>query len=192
VTDPRNAAAPGTRGTGGNENDQGRSEAIVGQTGDKADNEMQLLGCMLRCGSAAEIQSMTYAVPARVFSDRLTAALWLAGEHLANNNVADAATTVKVAVMAGLWPRDLHHEVTSRAVDAIEASKFDPWEWPFVALQVLDAHLRRETARRLSLVAADLPNVNPRNIVRDLLDAVEYAETVLGWMGHIDRQELAA
>lgn len=154
-----------------------------------SDHETQLLGCMLRSTSPAEIKAMTYAVPARGFDDRLTGALWAAGEQLALVNVADTATTVQIVVKAGLWPKDLHHEVTLRALEAIESARFDPAEWPHVAVEVLHGHLRRETARRLARVASILPGARVQDVVRGLLDAAEYADVVVGWIGHVSAGE---
>ena len=184
----RHKAAPG--GGPGAAGDQrgARSDSMLQATSDISD-ELQLLGCLLRCGSADEVVGMTFAVPPRVFDDRLNAALWRAGEQLAAHGVADAVTVVQSVLVAGLWPRDLHHEVTVRALDAVEGSRFDPWEWRLPALAVLEAHVRRETARRLALVASILPSARVQDVVRGLLDAAEYAEVVIGWIGHVSAGE---
>ena len=185
---PRTDETPGG-GPGDSGDRQGSgSSASVPPTGDDSD-ELQLLGCMLRCASADEVVGMTYAVPPRVFDNRLNAAMWRAGEQLAAHGVADAVTVVQSVLVAGLWPRDLHHEVTVRALDAVEGSRFDPWEWRLPALAVLEAHVRRETARRLALVASILPSARVQDVVRGLLDAAEYAEVVVGWIGHVSAGE---
>ena len=150
-----------------------------------SDHDTQLLGALLRATTATEVHAMVYAVPAEAFAHRLDQGIWTAAIALADNGIADPARTVQTVVAAGLWPRDLHHEVTARVIEAIEAARFDPHEWQTPAEDVLTDYARRVTASKLALVASGLPSAAPREIGRQLFAAAEFAETVVHWIDHV-------
>lgn len=150
-----------------------------------SDADTQLLGAMLRCNTAAEVLEMVYAIPAEAFEHRLDQAIWQAGQALADAGIADPARTVQTVAAAGLWPRDCHHEVTLRVIEAIEAARFGPHEWQTPAVDVLTAYARRVTASKLSMVAVVMPSATPREIGRQLFAAAEFAETVVHWIDHV-------
>ena len=156
-------------------------------------SETQLLGAMLRCTTAAEVQEIMWVIPSAAFEHRLDQAIWQAAMALADHGGADPARCVQVVVAAGLWPRDLHHEVTLRVIEAIETGRFDSHEWRTPAVDVLTAYARRVTAARLALLATGLGSARPQEIDRDLFAAAEFVETVVGWINHIEQpQEVAA
>ena len=146
------------------------------------DFELQLLGTMLRCQTPADVLDIMFTVPPEAFADPLNAAVWRAAEALADNGVCDPVSVVQTVVRAGLWPRDLHHEVTVRVVDAITDSRFDSDEWVTPALGVLYAHGRRTTASKLAHVARILPSARLHDVARELFEAAEFAETVAHWI----------
>lgn len=150
-------------------------------------SETQLLGAMLRCTTAAEVLEIMWVIPSAAFEDRLDQAIWQAAMALADQGGADPALCVQVVVAAGLWPRDLHHEVTLRVIEAIEETRFDPHEWQTPAVDVLTGYARRVTASRLALVANALGSARLQEIDRDLFAAAEFVETVVGWINHVER-----
>ena len=155
--------------------------------------ETQLLGAMLRCTTAAEVLEIMWVIPSAAFEQPLDQAIWQAAQALADHGGADPARTVQVVVSAGLWPRDLHHEVTLRVIEAMEHGRFDSHEWRTPAVDVLTAYARRVTAARLALLATGLGSARPQEIDRDLFAAAEFVETVVGWINHIEQpQEVAA
>ena len=183
---PGNEPAPGVHPGAGGDHVGARSLSSVKATGDTfGDHDSQLLGALLRATTAAEVHAMVYAVPAEAFEHRLDQGIWRAGQALADNGIADPARLVQTVVAAGLWPRDLHHEVTVRVIEAIEAARFDPHEWQTPAVDVLTAYARRVTASKLSMVAVVMPSATPREIGRQLFAAAEFAETVVHWIDHV-------
>lgn len=150
-------------------------------------SETQLLGAMLRCTTAAEVQEIMWVIPSAAFEHRLDQAIWQAAMALADHGGADPARCVQVVVAAGLWPRDLHHEVTLRVIEAIEVGRFDSHEWRTPAVDVLTGYARRVTASRLALLATGLGSARPREIDRDLFAVAEFVGHVVGWINHIER-----
>ena len=150
-------------------------------------SETQLLGAMLRCTTAAEVQEIMWVIPSAAFEHRLDQGIWQAAMALADHGGADPARCVQVVVAAGLWPRDLHHEVTVRVIEAIEVARFDSHEWRTPAVDVLTGYARRVTASRLALLATALGSARPCEIGRDLFAVAEFVETIVGWIGHIER-----
>lgn len=161
----------------------GGADPSVGDGSDKT-RELDLLGAMLRCQTPADVKDIMFTVPAEAFSHPLDTAIWRAAEALADNGVCDPVAVVRTVVTAGLWPRDLYHEVTVRVVDAITTCRFDPDEWVTPALDVLYAHGRRTTASKLSHVARILPSARLHDVARELFEAAEFAETVAHWIDH--------
>lgn len=169
----------------------GGAENSLRAGGDKA-AELELLGTMLRCQTPADVKDIMFAVPAKAFADPLNGALWRAAEALADNGVCDPVGVVQTVVAAGLWPRDLHHEVTVRVVDAIDGSRFDPTDWNTPAKEVLYAYGRRTTASKLAQVARVLPSARLHDVARDLFAVAEFAETVAYWIDHHENPEVEA
>lgn len=190
---PRDAAAPGWRPGAGEKSLCGNDTASVTATTDNdGDADTQLLGAMLRCSTAAEVHAIMYAIPAEAFERGLDQGIWRAAQALADRGVADPVKTVQAVVAAGLWPRDLHHEVTGRVVEAMIAGRFDPHEWQTPAVDVLTAYARRVLASRLARLATVLPTARPHNVARDLFAAAEFVETVVHWIEHIERPQVRA
>jgi hypothetical protein len=149
-------------------------------------HELQLLGTVLRCQTHTDVLNMTGTVPPEAFHRPLDAAIWRAAGTLADNGVADPVAVVRTVVAAGLWPRDLHHEVTVRVVDAITASRFDPHEWHTPAVDVLHAYARRTAAAKLSQVARILRGARLHTVARDLFAVAEIVQTAATKADHVD------
>ena len=202
--------APGAGGTGGGDQEDTGSVSTLPPTGDNSgqpaqahgrtapgdppqernsreEADTQLLGALLRATTATEVHAMVHAVPAEAFEHRLDQGIWRAGQALADSGIADPARVVQTVVAGGLWPRDLHHEVTVRVIEAIEVARFDSHEWRTPAVDVLTGYARRVTASRLALLATALGSARPCEIGRDLFAVAEFVETIVGWIGHIER-----
>lgn len=186
---PRHAAAPG--GQPGADAIADDDTSMVNDGGD-IPADTQLLGCLVRCRTAEQVNAITYAVPAEAFTAPVDTAIWRAAEILADEGVSDPASIARTVMVYELWPKDLHHEVSVRLVDAIVQGRFEAHEWQTPAVDVLTAYARRATARHLALLATSLSSARPQNIARDLFAAAEFAETVVHWIGHVDRPQVRA
>lgn len=190
-----NNRAPGAGGTGGrSDRTSTQSDPILRVNHEMSDDsyELELLGAMLRCQTPADVRDIMFTVPAEAFGDPLNAAIWRAAEALVDNGVSDPVGVVQTVVAAGLWPRDLHHEVTARVVDAITDSRFDPHDWNTPAVEVLYSHGRRTAAAKLAQVARILPSARLHKVAADLLEVAEFVETVAYWIDHTESVEVEA
>lgn len=183
--------APGAGSTGGEDRAGAGSSSIVRPTGD-IPAETQLLGCLLRCQTAEQVNAITYAVPAEAFTAPRDQSIWRAAEILADNGDSDPASIARTVMAYELWHKDLHHEISVRLVDVIEQGRFEAHEWQTPAVDVLTAYERRAVARQLALFAASLATARPQNIARDLFAAAEFAETVVHWIAHIEAPQVRA
>jgi hypothetical protein len=187
---PRNDRAPGAGHAGGQSDQQASgSLSILASGGDTA---AQLIGVVLRCATPAEANPILYAVPAEAFEHPLDQGIWRAAQVVAAAGECDPVRVVQTVVAAGLWPRDLHHEVTVRMVDAIIQSRFDTHEWQTPAADVLTAYARRTAASRLALVANDLGSARPQQLGRDLLATAALLEAVAAGIEHIQHSQVGA
>jgi hypothetical protein len=168
--------------------------SIVGAGSDISEQvrDRDLLGVMLQCQTPADVKQIMFTVPAEAFADPLNAAIWRAAEALADHGVCGPVAVVKTVVAAGLWPRDCHHEVTGRVIDAITDVRFDADDWSTPAVEVLYAYGRRTAAARLAHVARILPSGRLHKVAADLFAVAEFVETVAHWVDWHDPEVQAA
>lgn len=192
MTDPRQGDPPAAGATGGPTTSADGALTSVARTHDisgQARAELELLGCLLHA-DAEQAAEIARAVPADVFTDPLTRVAYSAAEQLAGHGApVTPPDVVAVVVHAGLWPRDLHHEVTGRVIDAYTDCLF-PSAWRVAAAQLLDAHAVRVTSAKLAQAAALLREGHLRDVAAQLHDAAEFLELVAGWSGHVRREGL--
>lgn len=187
---PRNDRAPGAGHTGGRSDQQASGSLTI--LPPSSDTAAQLIGVVLRCATPAEANPILYAVPAEAFEHRLDQGIWRAAQVVAAGGGCDPVLVVQTVVAAGLWPTDLHHEVTVRMVDAIIQSRFDAHEWQTPAADVLTAYARRTAASRLALVANGLGSARPQQLGRDLMVTAALLEAVAAGIEHIQHSQVGA
>lgn len=138
-------------------------------------DETQLLGAVLAMTSPQEVQTVLDDVPAACFTDPLDQAIYTAAARMVTAGVWDPAGLARAVIEGGLWPRQLHGEVTGRIVDRIVGCLW-PAAWRSHAAAVLDNHTRRTIAEKVVGLSHTLQTADLREVARELHNAAEYAD----------------
>lgn len=137
--------------------------------------QAQLLGCVLHCGTAREVLTISRAVPAEAIDEPLDRAILAAAVELAERDQWDPASVARTVHLNG-YPRDVHGAVTGRIVDLITECAW-PSAWQEAAAEVLETYSRRRLAVLLTRAEKALSEQPLTGMAQTLTDAADVARS---------------